>query len=107
MKKLLSLILVLCMACMLVPAMAAEAADIVGEWEMTEMSANGQTFNPSAMGISWTMTFEEDGNFVSAMNMMGEEEKTPTEPADTTKPAPPLRQPAAPRAASPKPATTP
>ncbi len=40
-------------------------------------------------------------------DMMGEEEKNPTEPADTTKPAPPLRQPAAPRAASPKPATTP
>lgn len=40
-------------------------------------------------------------------DMTGEEEKKPTEPADTTKPAPPLRQPAVPRAASPKPVTTP
>ena len=47
------------------------------------------------------------GSFMPDDMMGGEEEKKPTEPADTTKPAPPMRQPAAPRAASPKPANTP
>jgi len=76
MKKLISLVLILCMACMLIPAMAADAADITGQWLMTEMTTGGQTLDPTTLGLVWTMKFEPDGAFISTMDMMGEKEES-------------------------------
>ena len=51
MKKLISLILILCMACMLIPA-TAEGIDVTGEWYA------------SVMGVPMTMTVNADGTVV-------------------------------------------
>lgn len=48
MKKLISLVLVLCMACMLIPAMAEDS--LAGEWYY------------SASGVTMTLTLAEDGS---------------------------------------------
>lgn len=69
MKKMISLILILCMACLLVPAMADGAA---GTWYLTEMTANGVTVNPADMGMVWTLVLNEDGSALNTMEMMGE-----------------------------------
>ena len=58
MKKLVSLILALCMACILIPA---TAEDVTGLWYMVEMITNGVSINPAEMGINWTMELSEDG----------------------------------------------
>ena len=70
MKKLLSLVLVLCMACMLIPAMAEESA--AGTWYLVEMTQNGVVINPAEMGMNWTITLNEDGTASNSMTMMGE-----------------------------------
>ncbi len=59
MKKLISLILVLCMACMLIPATAEE--DLTGEWY------------GAMMGMGLIMTVNEDGTFSMTVggNVMG------------------------------------
>ena len=71
MKKLISLILTVCMACMLIPAMA-ESASAAGVWYLQEMTNNGVTMAAGDTGIVWTLTLGEDGTAVSAMTMMGE-----------------------------------
>lgn len=71
MKKLISLILAVCMACMLIPAMA-ESASAAGVWYLQEMTNNGVTMAAGDTGIVWTLTLGEDGTAVSAMTMMGE-----------------------------------
>ncbi len=69
MKKIVSLILVACLACMLIPAMAE---GVVGTWYLVEMQANGAVVNPAQMGINWTMVFNEDGTAENRMEMMGQ-----------------------------------
>ena len=71
MKKLISLILILCMACMLVPAMAED--DILGDWYLTEMVVEGMTINPADMGVSQTYTLKDGGVLEVTSEMMGEQ----------------------------------
>ena len=73
MKKLISLVLILCMVCMLVPAMADDSA--AGTWYLSEMVANGATVSPSMVGMSWSITLSDDGTAVSIMEMAGEKEE--------------------------------
>jgi hypothetical protein len=70
MKKLISLILILCMACMLVPAMAED--DILGDWYLTEVTVEGMTINPVDMGMNMTYTFKDGGVLEVTGEMMGE-----------------------------------
>ena len=70
MKKLISLILILCMACMLIPAMAED--DILGDWYLNELSLNGTTVSPADMGMTMTYTFKEGGVLEMTGEMMGE-----------------------------------
>ena len=74
MKKLFSLVLALCMACMLIPAMAEES--VAGTWYVFRMNMKGVDINPADMGMTWTLTLNEDGTFASAMGMMGQNEET-------------------------------
>ena len=69
MKKLISLILILCMACMLVPAVADE--DITGDWYMTEMTVEGATVELSSMGMSISFHLNADGTLKMSTEMMG------------------------------------
>ena len=66
MKKLTALILILCMACMLIPA-GAEEADIPGDWYMSGYTSGEASFDPSLIGIHWIFTFNEDGTVDSIM----------------------------------------
>lgn len=59
MKKLISLLLILCMVCMLVPAMAEDSA--AGTWYLTGAAQNGVDMPASALGMSMTMILNEDG----------------------------------------------
>ena len=59
MKKLISLILVLCMACMLVPAVAEE--DVTGEWYLKTMKQGETEYDAAAAGYNMTMTLNADG----------------------------------------------
>ena len=74
MKKLISLLLILCMACMLVPAVAEDSA--AGTWYMAEMTQGEMTFAPSQLGMTWSLTLAEDGTASSVMEMMGEKEES-------------------------------
>ena len=80
MKKLISLILILCMACMLIPAMAE---DVAGEWYLKSMSYGGQAMDVTGFGMSGTLNLKEDGTFTMAMT--GSEESTGTWKADGDK----------------------
>ena len=74
MKKITALILAVMMACLLIPAMAAE--DVTGTWYLKSMSQGGQTMDASilsAMGMSGEITINEDGSLV--INMFGTETK--------------------------------
>ena len=73
MKKLISLFLILCMACMLVPALAEDS--LVGTWYLKEGIEKGQTVDISLFGMSMTFDFREDGTFDAAIAFGGEEEK--------------------------------
>ena len=74
MKKLISLLLILCMACMLIPAVAEDSA--AGTWYMAEMTQGEMTFAPSQLGMTWSLTLAEDGTASSVMEMMGEKEES-------------------------------
>ena len=56
MKKLLSLVLALMMACMLIPAMA-EGQDVTGDWYLTDVSG----MNVANLGMSMIVTLNADG----------------------------------------------
>ena len=76
MKKLISLILIVCMACMMIPAVAEGES---GTWYLVEMVTNGVTINPAEMGMNWSLTLNEDGTADNRMEMMGEvQEKSGT-----------------------------
>lgn len=59
MKKLISMILIVCMACMMIPAMAEE--DLTGEWYVKTMSQGEQTFDAASLGMNMTLTLNADG----------------------------------------------
>lgn len=68
MKKLISLVLILCMACTLIPAMAEE--DVTGDWYAHTMIQGEQVIDIAAMGMSVKMTLNADGT--GAMDMNGQ-----------------------------------
>ena len=70
MKKLISLILILCMTCMLIPAMAED--DILGDWYMIEMKMGDTAYNLADMGMSMMFAIKEDGTVTLTTEMMGE-----------------------------------
>lgn len=65
MKKLISLFLIMCLACMLIPAVAEEA--LTGEWYMKSMKMGEQEYDAAALGVNIVMTLSEDGT--AAMTM--------------------------------------
>jgi hypothetical protein len=70
MKKLISLILILCMACMLVPAMAED--DILGDWYLVQLNVGEATVNPASLGMNMTYTLKDGGVLEVTGEMMGE-----------------------------------
>lgn len=68
MKKLISLILSLCLVCMLIPAMAD--ADVTGVWYMHTMKQGDVEMEASAIGMNVTLTLNADGT--GTMAMMGQ-----------------------------------
>ena len=73
MKKIVSLLVALMMACMLIPATAEIAAEtITGDWYCSEMTQGETTFNPGAMGMEVHLIINEDGTVSVAMTMGGE-----------------------------------
>ena len=60
MKKLVSLLLALMMACMLLPALAEET-DVTGEWYLTELLMGEESMSPAVLGMSMTMLLNADG----------------------------------------------
>ena len=73
MKKLFSLILALCMVCMLVPAVAEE--DVTGEWYLKTMKQGETEYDAGAIGYNITMTLNADGT--GTMLSPASEEPTP------------------------------
>ena len=65
MKKLISLILILCMACMLIPAMAD--VDVTGVWYLKIMAMEGQSYDAAAMGYNIVMNLNADGSVEMTM----------------------------------------
>ena len=70
MKKLISLILVVLLLCMALPAMAEE--DITGDWYLKTMKMGDQEYDAAAIGFAITMTLNADGT--SSMSMPDSEE---------------------------------
>lgn len=70
MKKLISLVLALMMACMLIPAMA-EGQDVTGDWYLTDVSG----MNVANLGMSMIITLNADGTAKVSMEMQGEKEE--------------------------------
>ena len=64
MKKILALLLVLCMASTLV---LAESADFTGDWHLTKVSMSGMELNPSMLGMDMTISLAADGTGTIAM----------------------------------------
>ena len=60
MKKLTALILALCMACMLIPAMAD--ASVAGTWYLSTQKMGDTEINAAELGISMVLTLGEDGS---------------------------------------------
>ena len=69
MKKLISLLLMVCMVALLVPAMAE---GVVGTWYAVSMSEGEMTISPADMGMSVTMTLNEDGTAMLESSGMDE-----------------------------------
>ncbi len=76
MRKLLSVVLALALllACAALPA-AAEGASYAGEWYLVEMGMNGMSMAPGDVGMSMTLTLNEDGTG-RFLTVQGGEEKT-------------------------------
>ena len=73
MKKLISLILIVCMACMLIPAMADDS--ILGTWYLSEITGGGMSMSPAQLGMSMSMDFTEDGK-VAVTTAYGDDPQT-------------------------------
>lgn len=69
-RKLIALILLLCTACMLVPAQAEESA--AGRWAIEEMTVDGVTYPPDVLGMNWTFDLREDGTAGMTQETNGE-----------------------------------
>ena len=65
MKKLFCVMLALIMACAMLPAMAADAADYLVDWYLVEMKMGDAGMNPSDLGMNMTMTVNEDGTVLN------------------------------------------
>ncbi len=73
MKKLTSVLLALLLAATLcVVALAEEAFTYVGTWTVTTLEMNGAAMDPTVLGMSISMTLNEDGTCV--LNAMGMEQ---------------------------------
>jgi len=74
MKKLISVLLALCLVCALLPVLAEES--VAGTWYLFRGEANGVTFDISSLtntfGLSMTLELKEDGTFVSTEVANGE-----------------------------------
>lgn len=69
MKKMFALILALCLATMMVSALAE---DVTGTWYLNGGYANGVEMDISSMGISMEFTFNADGSAKVYMEMYGQ-----------------------------------
>lgn len=69
MKKMFALILALCLAAMMVSALAD---DVTGTWYLNGGSANGMEMDVSGMGISMEFTLNADGSANVHMEMYGQ-----------------------------------
>lgn len=69
MKKLASLILALLLA---LGCAAVSADDVTGTWYATSVSMDGQTVDPSALGMEMTLTLNNDGT--ACMTVLGQEQ---------------------------------
>ena len=78
MKKPVSLILAVMIACMMLPVLA-EATDVVGDWYLTEVQMGEDAMPPSALGMEMTITLNKDGTAL-IVTSYGEEAE---EEADT------------------------
>ena len=63
MKKLIALLMILCLASLMVPA-AAET-DITGNWVGTEIVSDGVTYRMADVGMAFSITLNPDGTLVS------------------------------------------
>ena len=68
MKKLISLVLILCMACMLIPALAD--GDAAGVWYVKTMKQGEQEMDMASVGMTFTLTLNADGT--CAFDMAGD-----------------------------------
>ena len=73
MKKLLAVLLALCLGCVLLPAMAEE--DITGTWYVTSLYMGENEVDPTMVGISIVFELNADGTGVATTNQQGEESK--------------------------------
>ena len=71
MKKLISVLLALCLIGLMVPAMAETAAvqevtaeQVLGGWELVTIGLNGRTMSASAGNMSMTLDLKEDGGCI-------------------------------------------
>ena len=69
MKKLISLILVVLLLCMALPAFAEE--EVTGDWYLKTMKMDDQEYDAASIGYAITMTLNADGTV--AMTMPGQE----------------------------------
>jgi hypothetical protein len=69
MKKLISLMLVLCMALAAVSAMAETATAVTGEWYLKSIKMGEQELDAASMGFTMTMNLKEDGSVEETSSM--------------------------------------
>lgn len=73
MKKLVSILVILCMTLAMIPALAEE--EITGEWYLSEIVVGDQSVNPSILGMGMAIVLDEDG--VAAVVTVNEGEEEP------------------------------
>ena len=73
MKKLVSILVILCMTLAMIPALAEE--EIIGEWYLSEIVVGDQSVNPSILGMGMAIVLDEDG--VAAVVTVNEGEEEP------------------------------
>lgn len=77
MKKLVSLLIVLCMALAMIPAMADET--LAGDWYLVELLFGEESMNPAMLGMNMVMTLDEDGTGIM-VSVSEDEDEPDTEP---------------------------
>lgn len=71
MRKLISIVLILCMACMMIPAVAEENS-LIGTWYLKEAVSGEMTLDVSMLGMSMSIELKEDGT-AEVVTAYGEE----------------------------------